>query len=228
MATKHDRAPAFALPRRTAEMLRADLEIAGIPPKDPNGRVVDFHTLRHTFITKLARSGVHPKVAQNLARHCTIALTMDRYSHTLREDERAALDALPDLSTPPKQQAAVTADGQEKPAENLVPGLVEKESVEHIPTHRRAVAEGTEACGRCRENAEETGRNGDSGLQYNGAFKFGPVTELADVADLKSAAPARLSCVVNTTYDHAENRACAMLAPMGRFDTLGGGRVTSD
>ena len=39
-----------------------------------------FHALRHTFITNLARSGVHPKTAQSLARHSTITLTMDRYS----------------------------------------------------------------------------------------------------------------------------------------------------
>ena len=142
-------------------MLRADLEIAGIPPKDSEGRVVDFHALRHTFIPNLARSGVHPKVAQSLARHCTITLTMDRYSHTLREDERAALDALPDLSAPPREQTAVTADGQKNPNENLVSSLVGKDSVGHIPTHRRAVTKATGACSETGGNAEEIGRNGD-------------------------------------------------------------------
>ena len=50
-------------------------------PVDDAGRVADFHSLRHTFISNLAASGVHPKVAQQLARHSTITLTMDRYSH---------------------------------------------------------------------------------------------------------------------------------------------------
>ncbi len=50
---------------------------------DESGHVIDFHALRHTFITNLARGGVHPKTAQSLARHSTITLTMDRYSHTV-------------------------------------------------------------------------------------------------------------------------------------------------
>jgi hypothetical protein len=36
-------------------------------------------------------------VAKTLARHSTIVLTMDHYTHTLIEDERAALDRLPAL-----------------------------------------------------------------------------------------------------------------------------------
>ena len=62
--------------------------------KDSAGHVVDFHALRHTFITSLARGGVHPKTAQALARHSTITLTMDRYSHIGLYDEAAALETL--------------------------------------------------------------------------------------------------------------------------------------
>lgn len=92
--------PVFQLPRREemARVLRVDLGAAGIPYRDASGRVVDFHALRHTFITNLAQGGVHPKTAQALARHSTITLTMDRYSHSEREDEARALSALPDLS----------------------------------------------------------------------------------------------------------------------------------
>jgi hypothetical protein len=54
-----------------------------------------------TFISNLQRAGVHPKTAQALARHSTIGLTMDRYTHVLREQESAALEALPDLSFGP-------------------------------------------------------------------------------------------------------------------------------
>lgn len=90
----------FQFPRREelASVLRTDLEAAGIPYRDATNRVVDFHALRHTFITNLAQGGVHPKTAQALARHSTITLTMDRYSHSEREDEARALSALPDLS----------------------------------------------------------------------------------------------------------------------------------
>ena len=38
-----------------------------------------------------------PKTAQQLARHSTITLTMDRYSHTIRGQLATALDVLPDL-----------------------------------------------------------------------------------------------------------------------------------
>ena len=85
----------FRLPDKTAKMLKVDLEAAGIPFHDDAGRVVDFHALRHTFISRLARSGVWPSVAKTLARHSTITLTIDRYTHTLVEDGRTAVEKLP-------------------------------------------------------------------------------------------------------------------------------------
>ena len=51
--------------------------------RNQDGLVADFHALRHTFMTNLAIAGVHPKTAQMLARHSTIAMTMDRYTHSL-------------------------------------------------------------------------------------------------------------------------------------------------
>ena len=57
----------------------------------------DFHALRHQFLSDLAQSGVHPKVAQELARHSTISLTMDRYSHVLDGQKTEALESLPSL-----------------------------------------------------------------------------------------------------------------------------------
>lgn len=58
-----------------ADMLRVDLEAAGIPFEDDQGRVCEFHALRHSFITLLERSGVSPKLCQELARHSDIRLT---------------------------------------------------------------------------------------------------------------------------------------------------------
>jgi len=65
--------------------------------RDDAGRVLDFHAFHHTFITNLARAGVHPKQAQDLARHSDINLTLSRYTHTAVADRAAALEALPDL-----------------------------------------------------------------------------------------------------------------------------------
>lgn len=62
--------------------------------------LVDFHSLRHSFGTMLAASGVHPKTAQQLMRHSDINLTMSRYTHTLRGAEAKAIESMPDLSRP--------------------------------------------------------------------------------------------------------------------------------
>jgi integrase len=82
---------------KASKILRHDLRAAEIDYVDATGRVLDFHALRHTFITSLARSGVHPLKAKELARHSTITLTMDVYSHVETEELRTALETLPAL-----------------------------------------------------------------------------------------------------------------------------------
>ncbi len=79
---------------RASWMIRADLEAAEIP-YELNGKVFDFHDLRHQLISSLAKAGVHPKTAQELARHSTIVLTMDHYSHLDTPDLVAGLNMLP-------------------------------------------------------------------------------------------------------------------------------------
>jgi integrase len=84
--------------RRSAEMMRLDLRAAGIKPVDSEGRVVDFHGQRTTFITSLARAGVTPAKAQRLARHSDINLTMGTYTQLGVEDLQSAVDDLPVLN----------------------------------------------------------------------------------------------------------------------------------
>jgi integrase/recombinase XerD len=62
--------------------------------RDDCGEVVDFHALRHTFVTNLVNAGVMPKDAKELARHSTITLTMDRYAHVGIRDIVAAVAKL--------------------------------------------------------------------------------------------------------------------------------------
>ena len=88
----------FKIPSRAFAMIKADLEAAGISYCTAAG-YADFHALRHTFITQLARSGVAPAVAMSLARHSSITLTMDRYTHVVLSDQRSALERLPALQT---------------------------------------------------------------------------------------------------------------------------------
>lgn len=83
--------------RKWIGMLQADCAAAGIPTVTGDGAVIDFHALRHTFATWLALANVPPKVTQSLMRHCTIALTMNVYSHVDRRVQADALRALPEL-----------------------------------------------------------------------------------------------------------------------------------
>ena len=124
--------PVMAMPPSTglAAMLRADLDAARIAwidasssdddradrersdmlvYRDARDRVADFHALRHTFISTLARAGVAPKTLQSLARHSTITLTLDRYAHDEESAAMEAVSALPDLTQNPFEDGSVWA-----------------------------------------------------------------------------------------------------------------------
>jgi len=88
----------WASRRPGPEMIRHDLAAAGIAYKDARGRVADFHALRHTFISNLARAGVHPRSAQAVARHSTIDLTMNVYTHVDVADLADDIESLPALN----------------------------------------------------------------------------------------------------------------------------------
>ncbi len=91
---------------------RADREESGfLVYVSQDGRVADFHALRHTYISNLAKAGVHPKTAQMLARHSSITMTMDRYTHSYVGDERAALDKLPKIDVAADEDSAATDPG---------------------------------------------------------------------------------------------------------------------
>ena len=80
-----------------AEILRKDLECAGVSYQDESGRFADFHSFRHSFCTQVIQSGATAKEAQALARHSTSALTLDVYAHVGLYDERRAVERLPKL-----------------------------------------------------------------------------------------------------------------------------------
>ena len=67
--------------------------------RDREGRVADFHATRHTFISGIVAGNASIKVAQELARHSTSRLTVDRYCHTTTHEVVDALDALPEPKT---------------------------------------------------------------------------------------------------------------------------------
>lgn len=90
-----DRALRVPSKQAAAKMIRGDLRAAGIPIQDEHGRVVDFHALRHTAITRWVEAGLNPKVTQQLARHSVISLTMDRYAHIETQTLRDGIDGMP-------------------------------------------------------------------------------------------------------------------------------------
>ena len=115
-----------------AEMLRGDLAAAGIPYRDDQGDVADFHALRHSYISLLGRMGNSPKVTQTLARHSDIKLTMNVYSHAHIHDLAAAVDGLPIIpgGNAPKiaSMKATGTDGKTIPA-----NLNTKNNLERLP-----------------------------------------------------------------------------------------------
>ena len=128
--------PAFELPAawRAAKMLQEDLKVAKIKAEDESGRVVDFHALRATFCTLLARANVPPKIAQTLARHSSIQMTFDVYAKTDRDDEVRALGALPDFGAGADSESEATGtEGTDDLAPYLASGAAEPCTSVHSP-----------------------------------------------------------------------------------------------
>lgn len=94
--TKNDRLFPGDIIRRhmPGRVFKRDLKRAQIARKDAEGRVLDFHSLRYTFITSLAKAGVHPAKAQRLARHSDINLTMSVYTSLDVDDLRDAVERI--------------------------------------------------------------------------------------------------------------------------------------
>lgn len=86
--------------QKAAEVLRIDLEAAGIPytVEGPDGPLfADFHALRHSFIALMDKSGVTLKEAMALARHSDPKLTLKVYGKARLQDLAGAVGKLPAL-----------------------------------------------------------------------------------------------------------------------------------
>jgi len=124
--------PVFKMPDKPVKLIQADLKAAReawleeamsekerkarerttfLAYRDGANRVADFHALRHTYISRLVRSGANIKVVQELARHSTPTLTLGRYAHIGLVDETRALDALPPIKTADPKREAMRATG---------------------------------------------------------------------------------------------------------------------
>ena len=101
----------WAKNKAASRFIQPDLEQAGIDYRTEDGQA-DFHALRHTYLSRLGRSGVPAKVMQRLARHSSVELTIGRYTHANLFDLGAAVDRLPVLpigSDSPDEPTATTS-----------------------------------------------------------------------------------------------------------------------
>ena len=77
------------------ETHRRYLDKAGISYVDDRGRRADFHALRHSYGSLLAKSGVAPRVAMALMRHTDMRLTMNVDTDPRIFDLAGAVEKLP-------------------------------------------------------------------------------------------------------------------------------------
>ena len=67
--------------------------------RDSQGEQIDFHAIRHSYLPRLGRAGVSARVMQRLARHSTVELTINCYTHADMDDLASAVNRLPTLPT---------------------------------------------------------------------------------------------------------------------------------
>jgi len=129
----------------TRATFRRDCDRAGVRwEADAQGRSLDRHALRVTFVTWLSRAGVAPRTAQMLARHTDIRLTMRNYTDPGLLDARGAVERLPELpavSSADVQTARAT--GTDGPNSVVLPVVLD--SCPSLQNGARACAESANA-----------------------------------------------------------------------------------
>ncbi len=167
-------AKAFPMPRGTvgSRILRVDLEAAGIQYRDNSGRVADFHSLRHSFITMLANSGVHPSVAQRLARHSDINLTLSRYTHSTLERQSKTVESLPAISPEAEALRATGTDGRAALGSCLATQALSKATHQDQSRRPEAQVQSSGTVHRVREESAlaliEANNGGEGGIRTLG------------------------------------------------------------
>ncbi len=84
----------------------------------------DFHALRHTYLSRLGRSGVSAKAMQKLARHSTVELTIGRYTHANLNDLGAAVRQMSPLPLSAKANSGTSNDESSESDSDLVALMV--------------------------------------------------------------------------------------------------------
>lgn len=85
----------FPIHDKSAKMIQADCEDAGIEVENSEGKKLTFHSLRHTCGSYLLAQGAQPKEVMEIMRHKDYKLTMGRYGHLLNDKKQQAVNRLP-------------------------------------------------------------------------------------------------------------------------------------
>lgn len=74
----------------TPDMVLKKIIRPALAKAEVTGKVIGWHSFRHSLATNLRALGVDVKVAQELLRHANSRTTMDLYTHTVSADRRDA------------------------------------------------------------------------------------------------------------------------------------------
>ncbi len=140
------------------ERFKRDLTKAGISYVDAQGHVGDFHSLRKTFGTNLARGGVPRRTAMALMRHSDGKLTDTIYTDENLLGTWSAVEALPSytdsLSQGVSQSLVANGRGASSPVTKCVGVNVGKMPVNTGESHLVSL------CGTSGQNRETGGSDG--------------------------------------------------------------------
>lgn len=173
---------------RATDMLKIDLEAAGIPYVSRAGEYADFHAQRHTYTT-IAAKHLPPRMARALARHSTPALT-ERYTHLELHDTGAATAQLPPLIPGGGPQVehlrATGTDGDSKRGESVALCVARKAAKRSNSVQSNAVEENEDNAPdngaspfKTRGNASNT--NGWGGIRTPGGLSPSAVFKTAAI-----------------------------------------------
>ncbi len=186
----------WAKSRCAGKMLQVDLKAAGVEYRNAEGLFADFHALRHTYISNLARHGVPLATAQKLARHSTPVLTASRYTHIELGDQHREVQKLPRLLGRDLGQTSVTPCPQ-KPSDGR--GQNEPPAKEETEKPRK-------------NRGSRVKSSGEAGIRTLGRVTPSPVFKTDGISDGTTVVDC--GCGENRGVDGAQNgtRSCHCLA----------------